>query len=86
MVDEKSLTSVKLQSVIEYFFFNSFETVFVTFLLMSLKTFVDVLLISIVFTSVLLEGLKFMQSQLRLVFHTRNYNQKRLLEMCEVDI
>lgn len=28
VVDEKSLTSVKLQSVIEYFFFfNSFETV-----------------------------------------------------------
>lgn len=85
VVDEKSLTSVKLQSVIEHFFFflNSFEIALVTFLLMSLKTLQICFLL--VFTSVLLEGLKFMQSQLRLVFHTSNQCQKRL-QMGEIDI
>lgn len=43
---------------------------------MSLKTFIDMLII-IMLTSVLLKDLKFStQSQLRLIFHGRNYSQK----------
>lgn len=81
VVDEKSLTSDKLQSVLNICFvvvviFYQFEIVLVTFLLMSLKTFIDMLLILMLLTSILLKDLKFAQNQLILVFQRRNYSQK----------
>lgn len=80
VVDEKSLTSVKLQAVLSICFavviFYQFEIVLVTFLLMSLKTFIDMLLILMLLTSILLKDLKFTQNQFILVFQRRNYSQE----------
>lgn len=74
VVDEKSLTSVRLQLLnIQFcFFLNSFEIVsLVIFLLMFLKIFMDILLILTVFISILFKRTEFYKSQLRLDFYTR---------------